>query len=385
MPIIRARRREPLRQAACKYLSRVLACCGAGTAFAGGQHWNDNVRKRLGCVFYSSLGGGEVRFLPLGRDRALTTSPGCGFWGADGPRTPVTLPWPPPTPILRSLDPQGLRGRGGYKCGRAPPPAPTTLPPVGEPSRSLESRAAPPRVHLPSKSTMRAGRSSLPGVPHLVPLPLLLLLLGGAVLGGAPRPARSECLADMASRADWAPCLTGDSPCWAFIAERPFVTVAPAATAAAAAARRRLFPCATAAQHGFGGDSFELLTVLGDGPSAAAPHWCVYAGDAAECTFDELLAYVDASATNGTHPAFGAAIGFLGALLSTPERAGMGFWLEPIQRVSSRGGGRRRGRGPRRRGDAFACGGLGGLEEGQGGLRRQRTVGWCAGSDCGHS
>eukprot|EP00170_Pyropia_yezoensis_P006860 contig_27956_g6882 len=136
----------------------------------------------------------------------------------------------------------------------------------------------------------------------------------------------------MASRADWAPCLTGDSPCWAFIAERPFVTVAPAATAAAAAARRRLFPCATAAQHGFGGDSFELLTVLGDGPSAAAPHWCVYAGDAAECTFDELLAYVDASATNGTHPAFGAALGFLGALLSTPERAGMGFWLETIYR-----------------------------------------------------
>lgn len=180
---------------------------------------------------------------------------------------------------------------------------------------------------------MRARRSSLLGVPHPVPLPLLLLLLGGAVLGGAPRPARSECLADMASRADWAPCLTGDSPCWAFIAERPFVTVAPAATAAAAAARRRLFPCATAAQHGFGGDSFELLTVLGDGPSAAAPHWCVYAGDAAECTFDELLTYVDASATNGTHPAFGAALGFLGALLSTPERAGMGFWLEPIQRV----------------------------------------------------
>lgn len=185
-----------------------------------------------------------------------------------------------------------------------------------------------------------------------MPLPLLLLLLGGAVLSGAARPARSECLADMATRAHWAPCLTGDSPCWAFIAERPFVTVAPAATAAAAAARRRLFPCATAVQHGFGGDSFDLLTVLGDGPSAAAPHWCVYAGDAAECTFDELLAYVDASSTNGAHPAFGAALGFLGALLSTPERAGVGFWLEPIQRVSSRW-----------------CGGGDGEDQGGGGTR----------------
>lgn len=166
---------------------------------------------------------------------------------------------------------------------------------------------------------------------------LLLALLGAATVGGAPHPARCDCLAAMATAADWAPCRSGAAPCWAFISEHPLVTVLPAPSAAAAAARRRLFPCTAAGRHGVVGDIFALLPVLGDGHSAA-PRACVYAGDADECTFDELLEYVDASGTTDGHPAFGAALGFLGVLLSTSERGGLGFWLETIYRVGDEGG-----------------------------------------------
>lgn len=174
---------------------------------------------------------------------------------------------------------------------------------------------------------------------------LLLLLLGGAA--AAPLPARGDCLAAMAAAADWAPCRTGGAPCWAFLSEQPLVTILPAPSAAAAATRRRLFPCSAAGRLGVVGDIFALLPVLGDdGTSAASAaaataqtHWCMYADNATECTFDELLSYIDAAGTADGHPAFGAALGFLGVLLSTPERAGQGFWLETMYRVGPIGEG----------------------------------------------
>lgn len=169
----------------------------------------------------------------------------------------------------------------------------------------------------------------------------LLVLLGGGVLCGAPLLAACECLSAMATPADWAPCATGASPCWAFVALPPFVYVGPAPSAAAVAARRRLFPCALAGEYGFGGDGFVLLSVLGDGVGVDTPHWCVYAGSPEECTFDGLVAYVNASGTRDAHPAFGAALGLLASLLSTPERADMGVWLQTLYRVGGRGGGTR--------------------------------------------
>lgn len=185
---------------------------------------------------------------------------------------------------------------------------------------------------------MHVRRPSWLWAPHR-PMLVLGVALGAVTLGVTSHPSQAECLATMTSKELWEPCMKGKSPCWTFIDERPFVAVRTAANDTDAA-RRRLFPCSEAWLHGIGGDHIALLPVLGDGTptadgSAPERHMCVYAGDADECTFDELVQYIHDSGTDINHPAFGAALGSLDAMLNTPERADMGMPLEPIYRVGA--------------------------------------------------
>lgn len=114
------------------------------------------------------------------------------------PGAPCTAGSPRPHPHRASL----------FVDARSPCP-----PPEGSSSPRVPQPPPPQTPSFPMRTRVR--RSSSAGVQaHPV---LLLLLGGGAVLGGAPLPFACGCLSTMATPAYWAPCRPGASPCWEFI------------------------------------------------------------------------------------------------------------------------------------------------------------------------
>ncbi|OSX74560.1 hypothetical protein BU14_0284s0012 [Porphyra umbilicalis] len=167
----------------------------------------------------------------------------------------------------------------------------------------------------------------MPPTQALNQWPLALLLLLAAALGSSPPPVAAERDARCVDTLRTAPaafdaCRTG-KVCWLCITEPPFIWV-DSVDAATDARRRRPFNCSDHGAYGLRGSSFQLLNTVAPGDL------CVFAGDSTECKFNELVDYLDQSATEPSHPGYGVALGIHGALLTMPHRVGAGSWLPPI-------------------------------------------------------
>lgn len=191
----------------------------------------------------------------------------------------------------------------------------------------------PPSPALPLSPLPHRAASTMPPTQALNQWPLALLLLLAAALGSSPPPVAAERDARCVDTLRTAPaafdaCRTGEV-CWLCITEPPFIWV-DSVDAATDARRRRPFNCSDHGAYGLRGSSFQLLNTVAPGDL------CVFAGDSTECKFNELVDYLDQSATEPSHPGYGVALGIHGALLTMPHRVGAGSWLPPIFHV--RGG-----------------------------------------------
>lgn len=188
-------------------------------------------------------------------------------------------------------------------------------------------------VALCARSAMPRGRHSRQWT-----LGLLAATVSVAATACLPARARAECVA--ALRPDepaFDVCRNGETVCWLYLSEKPFISVDPRVNASVDAARRRPHRCVDHDAYGVAGSSFDILQVVSltdpatDGPKP--DHMCVYAGTPNECAFNQAVEFLDASGTNTSHRAYGLVLGIHGALLFTPERASVGRWLEPVFRV----------------------------------------------------
>eukprot|EP00170_Pyropia_yezoensis_P005528 contig_22460_g5543 len=167
---------------------------------------------------------------------------------------------------------------------------------------------------------------------------MLLLVAAVASAVGRPSPASGDCVSALRypNEPAFDVCRTGETVCWLYLSEKPFIAVDPLVNASVDAARRRPHRCADHSAYGVAGSSFSILKVvsLTDRMTAAPEpdHMCVFAGKPDECSFNQVVEFIDASGTDTSHRAYGLVLGVHGALLFTPERASVGRWLEPIFR-----------------------------------------------------
>lgn len=203
-------------------------------------------------------------------------------------------------------------------------------------ARSLDVLPGGRKSALCSRPSMARGRLSRQWT-----LRLLATAVAVAATACLPHAALGECVA--ALRPDepaFDVCRTGETVCWLYLSEKPFIVVDPPANASVDAARRRPHRCADHDAYGVSGSSFAILAVVSltdPMTSGAKPdHMCVFAGTPDECSFNQAVAFIDASGTNTSHRAYGLVLGIHGALLFTPERASVGRWLESIFRVRGR-------------------------------------------------
>lgn len=167
---------------------------------------------------------------------------------------------------------------------------------------------------------------------------MLLLVAAVASAVGRPSPASGDCVSALRypNEPAFDVCRTGETVCWLYLSEKPFIAVDPLVNASVDAARRRPHRCADHSAYGVAGSSFSILKVvsLADRMTAAPEpdHMCVFAGKPDECSFNQVVEFIDASGTDTSHRAYGLVLGVHGALLFTPERASVGRWLEPIFR-----------------------------------------------------
>lgn len=162
----------------------------------------------------------------------------------------------------------------------------------------------------------------------------------GAVAGASPPPAAvaaaapgaraakggNNCLRRLVTHpAEFARCRI-DTICFLFIEEDPFIIVGKLDNDTASPLNPRTpFPCTAYAERGLSGFAFKLYEKLW--PSS--PDLCVYAGDVDECTFSDMVNYLNDSRTNG-HPGYGYALGATGALVFSANRRRLGISSDSI-------------------------------------------------------
>lgn len=121
---------------------------------------------------------------------------------------------------------------------------------------------------------------------------MLLLVAAVASAVGRPSPASGDCVSALRypNEPAFDVCRTGETVCWLYLSEKPFIAVDPLVNASVDAARRRPHRCADHSAYGVAGSSFSILKVvsLTDRMTAAPEpdHMCVFAGKPDECSFN---------------------------------------------------------------------------------------------------
>lgn len=162
----------------------------------------------------------------------------------------------------------------------------------------------------------------------------------GAVVGASLPPAAAAAAAPAAPAAtrgnnclhrlithptEFARCRT-DTTCFLFIEEDPFIILGELDNDVASPLNPRTpFPCTAYEERGLSGFAFKLYEKLW--PSS--PDLCVYAGDIDECTFSDLVNYLNGART-ASHPGYGHALGVTGALVFSPDRRRLGISSDSI-------------------------------------------------------